>query len=207
MIPPVLAGQDVVVVAGGPSLRGFDFTRLRGLNVVAVNKALYDCPDALVLWWSDVGFWRRHRGAIMQHSALYKATCQAEYKPVDLLDPHVHVYNFTGLPGWDDHPTCLRHGNNSTYAAMQVAAKAGPPRRLVVLGLDMQHGPDGATHYHDGHGFLHEERTLVDLMLPYFKGLRDPLERLGIEVRNGSPNSRVDTWPRMTIDQALEGIR
>lgn len=196
----------MVIVAGGPSLRDFQFERLRGVNVIAINRAYEDCPFAQVLWWSDARFWRKHKGDLLCHQAPWKATCDINYDASDRLPESVHQYRFTRVDGFDDDPACLRTGNNSAYAAMHLAAHLGVAR-MVLLGVDMRHGEHGETHYHEGHGFLHVESTLTRLMVPHFATLAPALAVLGIDVINASPNSALAVWPRCSIDEGLAAIQ
>jgi hypothetical protein len=201
MIPRIFDGQPVVIVAGGASLIGFDFTRLAGLNVIAVNRAGEFIPGATVLWWTDAKFWHHNSIKILGHPAPYKATCTINYSGVDL--PHdIHRYRFTGHKGFDPDPGCLRSGNNSTYAAIHLAAHLGA-RRIILLGVDMRLGPNGESHFHGGHGLVLRAETLTELMLPWFDHLKAPLAERGIEVLNASADSALHTWPRCTIDQGL----
>lgn len=201
-LPRIFDGQVVVVVAGGPSLLDFDWSRLAGLHVIAINRALEFVPGADVLWWSDAGFWRRNRDLILAHAAPIKATCQVNYLPEDDLPSDVVQYNFTGGLGFDERPGCLRHGNNSTYAAIHLAAHLGAAR-IVLLGVDMRYGPAGESHFHGGHGLIHSEATLTELMLPHFEPLVKPLQQRGITVVNASPDSALRCWPRCSIDEGL----
>lgn len=209
MIPRIFEGETAFVVAGGPSLKGFSFDRLRGRNTIAINRAHEFLDDARVLWWSDARYWRKARETLMAHAAPYKATCQMQYDPADAVPAEVHVYQFSGLDGFDSRPGYLRHGNNGAYAALHLAAHLGA-RRIILLGVDMRHGRAGETHFHDGYEPMsktmretHEQNTLTRLMLPYFRTLVKPLAELGIEVLNASPESRLDCWPRVSIDEGL----
>lgn len=202
MIPPIFASASVYIIAGGPSLADFDFRRLAGRSTIAINRAHEALGSATLLWWSDPNFWRKHREALLAHPAPWKATGALNRR--DLVDypPEIVTYRFTGIEGFDPDPLCLRTGNNSAYAAMHLAAHLGA-RRIVLLGVDMQHGPNGETHWHGGHGLLHQERTLTEKMLPLFAGLVAPLAERGIEVMNANPDSALALWPRCTIDEAL----
>lgn len=199
MIPPIFAGQPVIIVAGGPSLLGFDFSRLLK-NVIAINRAHEFLPAAQVLWWSDAIFWHWNKDKLLAHPAPWKATCQIEYRDDDLPEG-IHQYRFTGLEGFDARAGCLRHGNNSAYAAMHLAVHLGA-RFLILLGLDMCHA-GSRTHFHGGHGIPHKEETLTRLMIPYFQSLASPLAERGIRVLNASPDSALRVWPRCTIEQGL----
>lgn len=201
-IPRIFEGQTCAVVAGGPSLQGFDWERLRGVPLVAINRALEVLPFAPVLWWSDSRFWRMHRAAIEAHAAIWKATCQINYIPEDNVPGVVTQYRFTGHSGFDDNRKNLRSGNNSAYACIHLLAHLGA-RKIVLLGVDMRHGAGGRTHFHDGHGLLHQEETMTRLMVPFFDTLAAPLAERGIEVINASPQSALTTWPRCSLDEGI----
>lgn len=195
-------GAEVFVVAGGPSLRGFDWRRLDGRRVIAINRAYEVLPGAEALWWSDARFFRNHRAGLMAHGAALKATFAYLYED-DELPKGVLRYKLSGQQGFDPDQNALRSGNNSTYAAIHLAAHLGA-RRIVILGLDMKHGPSGETHWHDGHkGLLNPAHVMESAMLPLFSGLVGPLEQRGIEVVNANPGSALEVWPRIAVDQAL----
>lgn len=202
-IPRIFSGDAVAIVAGGPSLRGFDWERLRGIPCIAINRAYEVLPFAPLLWWSDARFFRNHRAGIDAHRAIWKATCQIGYHGADAVPSWVTQYSFTGKDGFDPDLRCLRHGNNSAYAAMHLAAHLGA-RRLVLLGVDMRHGMAGETHFHDGHGLPHQEQTLTQLMVPFFSTLAAPLAEREIEVINASPDSALTVWPRCSIEEGLQ---
>lgn len=201
MIPRIFEGGAVIIVAGGPSLRGFDWRRLKDKNVIAINRAYEVVPSALVLWWSDAKFWFHHREGLLAHRAPWKATCNLNYGS-EPPPPEIHQYRFTGHKGLDPDEGCLRSGNNSAFAAIHLAVHLGA-LDIVLLGADMKHGPHGETHFHTGHGVQHQEDTLTELMLPWFDSLAAPLAARGITVTNASVDSALTTWPRCTIDQGL----
>lgn len=201
MIPPVFLGQTVAIIGGGTSLDGFDFRQLDRHPTIALNRALEFLPRAHVLWWSDPGFFRRNRAAIEAHAAFHKATGNLGYQKNELPD-WVHEYTFTGHSGFDPDPRCLRHGNNSAFAAMHLAAHLGASE-IVLFGVDMRHGQDGKTHFHGGHGLVHLEDTMKTSMLPLFASLVKPLAKKKIRVVNASPNSALQCWPRCSISDGV----
>lgn len=202
-IPRIFEGQAVAIVAGGPSLRGFEWEQLRGVPAIAINRAYEVMPFAPLLWWSDSRFWRQHRDGLERHSAIWKATCFTNYYEQDAIPSWVTQYRMTERSGFDPDPRYLRSGNNSTHAAMCLAAHLGSTRQ-VLLGVDMRHGPAGETHFHDGHGQIHMEQTLTNLMLPFFDTLVEPLANRKIEVINASPDSALTVWPRCSIEEGLK---
>ena len=201
MIPRIFEGGSVAIVAGGPSLTGFDFAALALCNVIAINRAYEFLPGATVLWWSDAMFYRNHKDRLHAHAAPYKASGQLNYQK-DELGAEIHQYQFTGRDGFDPDPGNLRHGNNSAFSAMHLAVHLGA-RRLVLFGVDMQHGPKGETHFHGGHGLTHDALVLKQHMLPFFASLKKPFDRLGIDVWNANPDSALRVWPLCTRDHGV----
>ena len=205
MIAPVFEGKSVAIVAGGPSLTGFDFGLFAPRMTLAINRAHEFLPRACVLWWTDASYWRRARESLTAHAAAAKATGNIGYRASDELPASVHVCRLTGLSGFDPDPECLRHGNNSAYAAMHLAAHLGA-RRIVLFGVDMKHGADGRSHFHGGYDQTLRARTLERSMLPYFASLQKPLDARGIEVLNASPHSALKVWPRIGIEEGLQAV-
>lgn len=209
MIPRIFDGQDAVVVAGGPSLRGYDLgAMLAGRNVIAINRAHEVIPDAPVLWWTDARFWRRAKTSLLAHSAPWKATCDEEYRRGE-LPPEVHQYKFSGTDGFDPNPARLRHGWNSAYTATHLAMHLGA-RKIIWLGVDLYHdGTPSGRNFHSGYGEpQHEnvpppETESLTRWKQAFYGLFAILEYRGVKIVNGSPNSALRWWPRCTPEDAL----
>lgn len=205
MIPRIFEGQPVIICAGGPSLKGFDFGQLVGTNHIAINRSLENCPTAPMLWWSDCRFWWWKRHAILKHKAKFMGTCDVGYALGPKLPPLVQRYKVTGNYGFDEKPDCVRSGNNSGYAAMHTAIHLGASM-LILLGIDMQY-IDRESHYHDGYDVPHQEPTLRDYMLPHFAGLVKPLAERGIPVLNASAESALTCWPRCSITEGLQAYK
>ena len=96
----------------------------------------------------------------------------------------------------------LSHGNNSGYAAINLAYHLGA-KRIILLGYDMRN--DGKkSHYHDGYPVpITGDNIYRDEFIPGFQVLADLLKTKGVEVYNASLNSLLTVWPKITIDKAL----
>lgn len=203
----IYSEADVVfLAAGGPSLRDFDWKRLETKEVIAINKSLYTCPKARVLWFSDDYFYDEHKEIIDSHGAQYKCSAYADVylRP---YPPHIYTYKFDRMRGLQDGFTTINHGNNGGYAAICLAAKLGA-KKLVLLGYDFKYGPNGESHWHEGHFFggkkqFHREDALTHKMLPCFDTLKWPLIEKRVTVYNASPDSNLLVWPRITHEEAL----
>ena len=104
--------------------------------------------------------------------------------------------------GLEEAKDTLSHGNNSGYAAINLAYHLGA-KRIILLGYDM--GNDGKRgHHHDGYPVpVTGDNIYRDQFIPGFKILADLLKTKGIEVYNASPNSLLNTWPKITLEKAL----
>ncbi len=206
MIPRIFEGAACAIVAGGPSLSGSDFSRFSAPNVIAINRAHAVLPQARVLWWTDAAFWRRERDALAAHGAPHKATSDMGYHAdLKAVGEIAEVYKLTGIAGFDPDPACLRHGNNSAFAAIHLAVHLGA-KRIVLFGVDMKLGQGGRTHFHDGYASQLRQHTLTVQMLPHFASLKKPLAKMGVEVINASPDSALQVWRRVSIDEGLKAL-
>lgn len=185
------------VVAGGPSLFGFDWKRLEDRNVIAVNRAFEALPQAQYVYFSDFRFWNWHKESLLAHKG--KKVSGAK----ELNDPAIVKYRLTGTAGLDTAPGCLRSGNNSAYAAINLAIQLGA-EVIYVLGLDMKFDDKGRTHWHSGHPLRNREQTFSK-MIKYFDSLAEEVRKLGVRVYNCSRDSAVTCFHYLPIDSALIG--
>ena len=195
--------QTVYIVAGGPSLRGFDFRKLDDLPVIAINRAYEVLPKARALYWTDGTFFREHKSNLHVHAAPVKAAARDMLYGYGRYEnyPWVKPYELTGFRGLERKLGGLRHGNNSGHAALNLAHQLGA-RRIVLLGYDMYIDPD-RDHWHDGYKIPMKDRTLRDKMCPFFLEIARELADEGVEVLNASEFSRIRCWPRLPLDKVL----
>lgn len=72
-IPTMMEGEAVFVIGGGPSVKGFDFSRLKGRRIIAVNNAGFDLvPWADVLFWADARWFDWNHGRLGEHKGALK---------------------------------------------------------------------------------------------------------------------------------------
>jgi hypothetical protein len=196
-LEPVFLGETIYIVGGGPSLKGFDFERLRGKNVIAVNKAIFFVPFAQVLYWSDARFYEWYGETTDKFNGI-KVTNKPHPKRSDIIN-----LVDTGKDGLELEPHAVRHGGNSGYAAMNVAYHLGA-RKIVLLGFDMQNAKGGETHFHDGYPARGTANEVMQTnMLPSFETIAEPLRRRKVEVFNASQLSLIKCFQKIDLETAL----
>lgn len=105
-------------------------------------------------------------------------------------------------PGLCVKPGRIHTGLNSGYQAIGLAFMWGAAR-IVLLGYDMQRGPDGKSHHHGDHegglpnlGTMHEwSRRMVQLAID--------LSVQGVEVVNCSRRTALKCFECRPIEEAL----
>lgn len=200
-------GQVAICIAPGPSLVREDVDQIpASVRVIAINDAVRIVPRPDVVYSSDGGWWtkaikkqRYPEAAVLPVSALWMTIAQTRNGARKLFSDRMFVFKHTGKEGWDPDPYALRSLDNSGGAAIQVAAKLGASR-ILLLGYDMAIGPDGRKHFCDqqkmGGSNYRTFRTLIGTLVA-------PFQTLGIDVINCSRRSRLDCFPRLPLAEAL----
>lgn len=166
----------VVILGGGPSLRGFDVERLRGLFVIAVNESYALCPWADVLFFNDNQWFDDHRLLIDGWHGTVASTSRHAHQTtperVTLID----------LP---EQP--MGRGRSSGHTAVSVAALLGAST-ILLLGYDMRH-VYGRSHWHRLYSHPFGSTIYSEDFLPAWEGWRHAAEARGVDVINCTPDS------------------
>ena len=134
-LPYILAGKTVTIVGGGPSLEGFDFSRLKGY-VIAVNNSAFLCKsDMLVSLDKDwqlvhIDFLKEYNGLFISDREAAVPTFRIEYTQ----------------KAADSHDWTLQKANLSGFTALAVALylKAA---KVFLLGFDGGYNGEKSNHY------------------------------------------------------------
>lgn len=196
-VQPIWKGETVFVIGGGPSLSNFNWESLRNRKVIAVNKAFLNCPWAGAMFWTDSRFYQWYKDDINNFSGL-----KYTIRPKDYYPSNIDVLRKGARFGLETSPSALAHGNNSGYAAINLAYHMGA-KQIILLGYDM--GNDGKrSHYHEGYPVNPtSDKTYKEQFIPGFESLHSVLSQKGIPVWNASPHSKLDVFPKITITKAL----
>ena len=197
-VQPIFRGKTCFIIGGGPSLSKIDWNQLAGKNTIAINKAFISYPNADVLYWTDSRFYSWYKNRIDQYKGIkyairFNATQNGE---VQLLNRGIRF-------GLETRADTLAHGNNSGYAAINLAYHLGA-KKIVLLGYDMGN-VGGKSHYHEGYSAT---RTTSDEIyqkqfIPGFTFIANELKKKNIEVWNGCPTSKLTVFPRISLERAL----
>jgi hypothetical protein len=175
------------MVCGGPSLRGFDFNCLKGHRHVAINRAYEVCPEAEAVVFLDRPFWDEYRDGLLEHSG---ELVRAHGYPVpEAEDKHPRLTLFP----------CRRGTASTPEACLEwIEAAKLDVERVVLLGCDGEPGPSGESNWHSGYPWRAANQAELSFMVGRLTSR--------LEVLNANPSSKLTTFPRVTMEEALEGV-
>jgi hypothetical protein len=196
-IDPIWEGETIYIVGGGPSLLNFNWNSLAGKKTIAINKAILSLPSANVLYWTDSIVYGWYKSEIDKFKGLKITIRDNPSYPND-----VKILKKGEKYGLGEDGSTLSHGNNSGYAAINLAYLLGA-KKIVLLGYDMKNnGVQG--HYHDGYPVpLTGDSVYKEQFIPGFVILANLLKEKGVEVYNASIESSITVWPKITHETAL----
>lgn len=202
--------QPCFIIGGGPSLKDFDFQRLRNKGkIIAVNRSYLDCPFADMLIFMDKS--RFYRWAMEN-----KLDKRSKQKFEDFEGLKVYVYMRHDIPNVYLVPRAGKYGlsttleegiyigTNSGYSALQVALCLGA-QPIYLLGFDMKYERDikgkPVGHYHK-YPVIQEEKVVRDFKLGFEK-LAPDLKVRGHRVINLNPDSGLRCFEFKDIEEVL----
>jgi len=196
--------EPVYIVGGGPSLKGFDFSRIRGAGyLLGCNKSAWwaGCDGLFTL---DQHFARMHRKDIADFVSYGRDAWLAMPVNDDRHDPipGAHYVIRDRGKGLSDDPRYI-YGVNSGFGALGLAYMMQAPS-IALLGLDMQYGKDGSTHAHEGYSWHNPKahRWMCRFWSKAFDQAAQQCAAAGIEVINyvGPQGSAITAFPTAPLD-------
>jgi len=187
-LPEIFKDKTVYVVAPGESLKGFDFERLRGKNIIVINDVLKYISFASMLVACDTG-WHDRNKHLAKNFKGYKIMLAGKGRP---------GWNYFIDQGRTEDKLILRHTRNSGFHAMAAAIKLGASK-IYLLGFDIiwKNQPyfydipqDQIDKYRNG---MHRK----DAHLRYFEYYKE------YNIINASPSSAITCFPKCSLDEIL----
>jgi len=202
----LIKGETVFIVGGGPSLKGFDFTKLNGKLTIAINSAMYFLQPTAVFWCD--GRWAAQNDDKLSAMDCYKiGVITTNAPPTDntrnryTLGRSFPIYR-TGIEGYDPNVYRVR-GNNSGSMAINMACNMGA-KRIILLGFDVS-VVGNESHFHQNLQDRIGDQVYTNDFLPNFKSLYREMQqhRVNTEVLNASMVSRLDMFTKIKIEDYL----
>lgn len=204
--PPWWNVKPVVIVGTGPSLKGFDFSRLEGLGwIFAVKESIWDLPFADALFSLDRPWINRQADRLRALTIPIYLAIEPESRRLCAHIKNATYLTRTRFEGLSDDPKVVQSGGNSGGGAFNLAYLKRA-REIVLFGFDFSaNGGHYTDRYLDWQPEGHNARYFPNWG-SNFRAALPQLERAGVKVLNACPESTVDAFPRCTIGEALQRL-
>lgn len=214
-VPTLWPGSEVVIIGGGPSLKGFDYSVLKGYRVIGCNDAyklvfpqFYNDPSLIDLcYWGDYGWWLIHWNDTVEypeksneashpgliHFPGLRVTCSERYvkeNGVLCLKRQSSKLSYGSTIGWF---------HNTGASAVNLAVNLGA-KKVILLGFDMK--LDDKTGKQNWHHNLKNDPNAI-IIERHKKHINNALapqinqNHPDVEIINACPESTLDCWKKM----------
>lgn len=207
--PGMFASDRIFIVGGGPSISGMDLTCLKDEITIGINKAFFYF-DPNIIFSMDRRFWNwielaegnsgftpeiRDRFIEYDHG----------YKVWSTVYPHLFTPDIIRIPAlgekyWgEDLATGIGHGNNSGFAALNLAYLLGF-REIYLLGFDMKGHGGKQKWWHDGYPVVTSDNVYHKFIKRITEIAAPRLKEAGVKVYNCCPGSGLKCFPYCNFD-------
>lgn len=204
-VPCEWPGERAFIVAGGPSVLGYDLEALRGRNVIVINSSVYAVPWADFLYFGDYRWWNEpeNRAAVANF-----AGCAVTTSRLLPASANVKICRKMNPPGLArDRDTLMQKWTSLTAATNLAAHLVGPGGTIVWLGADGKAAPDGRTWHHKPHRW-DPRAERYDRHRRDIATMVEPLRDMSVTLFNASPGSAyADLWPVVDLHEVLDERR
>jgi hypothetical protein len=207
---PLWDGRPAIIVGTGPSLKGFDLSRLNGLGwVLACKESMFDLPFADAIFGLDLP-WMRVRHDYLAERAL---ACE-----VYLSAPEQKLHLFRTVPGaiylkrlrnadtFTMDPEAIECGGNSGFGAINLALLKRA-REIYLFGFDYTSGHYNQPRYDEREAWGAASMNYFPRWAKTFDATVDQLRRLNVKIWNASPDSNLTAYERISNESALDRLR
>lgn len=194
---PLFTGDTVFCLAGGPSLRDFDFASLAGKRVIAVNEAIKSYPAADILYFWDDTWFVRNQALVHYRAGLTVTGSRMAAQQCERLR-YIELQADAPL---EAGAQAVRKGRSSGHTAIALAVACGASR-VVLLGYDMR-TVDGRSHFHDAYS-ARDEARMAGEWIPAFKGWAKDAKKAGVAIVNATPGSALKEFPAVKVAAELQ---
>lgn len=170
-------------------------------HVIGVNNAYMIGEWIDAIFFGDGGYYLVHRKALANRAGL-KLTCHPKFankKSADMEGVKFLQRDHSKKQGISNNPKKVCWNGNSGAAAISVAASFGV-KKMFLLGFDMM--ASKFTHWHGHHGNKVKPGPYKRHLKGFPQIARDAVAR-GIEIWNVNMESQINSFPKITLDEAL----
>jgi hypothetical protein len=184
-----------VIIACGPSLTQEQVNACYGkAKVYAVNNAYMLAPWADVLYACDDSWWRHYKPEFAGEKWTLSEKAASEFG-LNLIGK-----DSQGFFSTTEGKVCT--GYNSGFQALNLAYVQGA-RKAILLGFDYK---DAGNHFFGKHPGQLDRASNMHKWVKFMHQAAPYMKMAGYEVVNATPNSAIQCFPFMRIEDALHKL-
>lgn len=200
-------GQDIFIIGGGPSLIDFDFDKLKGKTIIALNSSFKKITDiATAVFWTDNDWAANNYDDLMSFKGLRFCSRINAIKYINegsrgfansCVLNKLQDFGFTTVID----SVC---GNNSGAQILNFTTNL-KAYRIFLLGYDMNPSAKGKTHWHEGYeqpASLYAE-AYKNLFIPSINSMAPFIKQLGVDVINCNLDSKLVCFRKDQLEKYL----
>jgi len=203
-------GQRCFVIGGGPSLKDFDFSKLKGELIIGVNRA-YEKIDCTIMFSMDNRYYQWITRGELKGKAREKFIDFKGYKVWLSASRHEYpkdVYQL-GWVGGEGFSWSLKNGlgggSNSGFGALNLAVCLGA-NPIYLLGYDMRGQNGKQAWWHEGYP-QRQPNEVYAKFIERFSKIAPELKQRGIKVINLNTNSSLKCFEFGSLDSIKQIVR
>jgi hypothetical protein len=203
-IPRIFEGEKAFVMATGPSLTQEVVDRIyseSGWRYIGISDCYRICPYLDFFYACDNRWWNLHYDKVQEWAACdngYWCTEQSTKK----AHSDLHRIAGSGGKGWSSNQEKIHYGSNSGFQITNIAFLLGI-RYMVLVGFNMMVTGDNKkpmTHFFGDHPKGLSRNTSYHSFAAQFDNIKVPPD---VKVINATSPSRLNTFPKMSLDDAI----
>lgn len=232
VMPKIWTGGDVWIIGGGPSvIEQFDIpstiveqvrnkekdissfspylSSFHDKHIIGINMAFKLGSWVDIMMFGDFKFFATSRKEIADFSGI-KVSCHKRFRGAEFAGENIRHYSRSLDRGLTTAPDKIVWHGNTGAASINLAYHLGA-KRVFLLGFDMDLNTEGYQHFHNEYTMPGEAgKKQKDKSLPFarhsrgFPDIAKAARKLDMQIINVSPNSKINSFQKMTVEEALK---
>lgn len=184
------------------------FEPIRDKHIIGVNNAFKLGEWVDVLFFGDISWYLRYKDELVSFHGLKVTSTGRLNSPEGQIAGIKYVERDKSKPeGISTERNKISWNRNSGASAINLAVHFGT-KRIYLLGFDMSLDEQKYSHWFGRYPHKDKDRyPPFKLHLKGFPAIANDAKKLGVEIYNVSPNSKIDVFPKITLQEALNEHR
>lgn len=202
---PWWKGEQVFVLASGPSLTQDICDKIKGRKAIVINASFRLAPWAPVWYFTDSHIYEKYREEVAAWPGEVITMSRTAKRELNTRVKRIKGAGDPTLPMLGDFPSLgspvIRQGRSSGHTGVSLAIGLGASQ-VSLLGFDMRF-VGGREHHHQEYTGPRDPELYQRDFVPGFAGWNDAALRAGVDIVNCTAGSAVTEFRFADLDEVL----